>query len=210
MNLQRLQRRCLEFISQTDAADGAHDVEHVKRVVKNTLYLNENEKGNTLVVLPAAWLHDCVAVPKDSPHRAQGSRMAADAATAFLTDIGYPGELLPEVAHAIEAHSFSAGVRPRTLEARIVQDADRLDSLGAIGIARCLLVGGQLERPLCDPVDPFCDEREPDDSRFTIDHFFAKLLKLPGSMHTEAGRTEAARRAEFMRNFLARLREELT
>jgi uncharacterized protein len=91
----------------------------------------------------------------------------------------------------------------------VVQDADRLDSLGAIGIARCLLVGGHLGRPLCAPEDPFCVERPPDDQLYTIDHFYAKLLKLPATMQTAAGREEAERRADFMRDYLERLRAEM-
>lgn len=209
MTLDQLQEQCLGFVSSTAPADAAHDISHVKRVVKNTLQLTDIEKANSLITIPAAWLHDCVAVAKDSPQRAQGSRLAAEAATAFLAEIAYPAELLPEIYHAIEAHSFSADIPARSLEARVVQDADRLDSLGAIGIARCLLVGGHLRRPLCDHEDPFCDEREPDDSRYTIDHFYAKLLKLPGTMQTEAGREEAYRRAGLMQDYLDQLRTEI-
>jgi uncharacterized protein len=188
----------------------AHDLSHVKRVVKNCLYLTDIEKANAKVTLAAAWLHDCVAVAKDSPLRSQGSRLAAQAATDFLSGIQYPSDLLPAVYHAIESHSYTADIPPRTLEAQVVQDADRLDSLGAIGIARCLLVGGHLHRPLCDSLDPFCDSREPDDSRFTIDHFYAKLFKLPDTMQTGAGRKEAHRRAALMREYLDNLRAEIT
>ena len=90
-----------------------------------------------------------------------------------------------------------------------MQDGDRLDSLGAIGIARCLLVGGRLDRPLCSPDDPFCERRAPDDARYTIDHFYAKLLKLPNLMQTDAGRAEAHRRAQRMRAFLDDLKAEM-
>jgi uncharacterized protein len=141
--------------------------------------------------------------------RSRGSRLAAEAATAFLASIDFPGNLLDAVFHDIEAHSYSAGIEPCTPEARVVQDADRLDSLGAIGIARCLLVGGRLDRPLCAAQDPFCDERSPDDSLYTIDHFYAKLLTLPDTMQTAAGRAEAERRAATMRRFLDDLREEI-
>jgi len=209
MNLERLQKACLEYLSETTPADAAHDVSHVKRVVKNTSYLTDIEDANKLITIPSAWLHDCVSVAKDSPDRAQGSRLAAESATAFLARIDYPPELLPQVFHAIEAHSFSADLAVRSLEAGVVQDADRLDSLGAIGIARCLLVGGHLNRPLCDHDDPFCDVREPDDSRYTIDHFYSKLLKLPDTMQTEAGRAEAHRRADLMRSYLDQLRGEI-
>jgi len=209
MNLEQLKQECLAFIGKSTPADAAHDLSHVKRVVKNTHYLTDLTKADSLVTVPSAWLHDCVAVAKDSPLRSQGSKLAADAATQFLSEIDYPEERLSEVHHAIEAHSFTANIPPRSLEAQVVQDADRLDSLGAIGIARCLLVGGRLNRPLCDPVDPFCDSREPDDSLYTLDHFYTKLFKLPDTMQTEAGRTEAHRRAAMMQDYLDNLRSEI-
>ena len=210
MNLEQLQQQYLSFLAKSTPADAAHDLSHVKRVVKNCAYLTDIENANPFVTVTAAWLHDCVAVAKDSPLRSQGSRLAADAATVFLSEINYPEELLAEVYHAIEAHSFTADIPPRSLEARVVQDADRLDSLGAIGIARCLLVGGHLNRPLLDSADPFCDSRKPDDSLYTIDHFYAKLFKLPDTMQTEAGRKEAHRRAKLMREYLDNLRAEIT
>ena len=209
MTLEKLQQNCLAFLGNMTPADAAHDLSHIKRVVKNCSYLTDIEGADASVTLPAAWLHDCVAVAKDSPLRSAGSRLAADAAIEFLSKIGYSKERLPEVYHAIEAHSFSAGITPRSLEAQVVQDADRLDSLGAIGIARCLLVGGHLRRPLCDSDDPFCDSREPDDSLYTIDHFYSKLFKLPDTMQTEAGRNEAQRRAALMRDYLENLRLEI-
>jgi uncharacterized protein len=209
LKLDLLQEKCREFLENTAPADAAHDVSHVRRVVNNVLYLTDIEKGNILVTVASAWLHDCVSLPKDSALRDQGSRLAAEAATEFLRGISFPGELLGEVGHAIEAHSYSAAIPTRTLEAAIVQDADRLDSLGAIGIARCLLVGGRLNRPLCSAEDPFCEEREPDDSKFTLDHFYAKLFKLPQTMKTAAGRTEAKRRAGLMRDYLEQLRDEM-
>lgn len=209
MNIDRLQEQCRAYLSKSIPADAAHDISHVKRVVKNVIYLTDIEGAKSFITLPSAWLHDCVAVAKDSPLRAQGSRLAAEAATEFLAEISYPQELLPEVFHAIEAHSYSANIPTRSREAAIVQDADRLDSLGAIGIARCLLVGGQLKLPLLSHKDPFCEQRTPDDSQFTIDHFYAKLFKLPGTMKTEAGRIEAQRRANIMQRYLDDLRKEM-
>jgi len=206
---EELQERCLAFLAEQTAGDPAHDLTHVKRVVMNTLYLTDIESANVDITLPAAWLHDCVCVPKNSPLRERASRLAADAAVQFLRSTGYPAQWLEPIHHAIEAHSFSAGVPPLTLEARVVQDADRLEALGAIGIARCLITGGAMGTPLYDPEDPFCENREPDDRRFTLDHFYRKLFRLPGTMQTRAGRTEAEHRAEYMRGFLARLGAEL-
>ncbi|MBC7449384.1 MAG: HD domain-containing protein [Hymenobacteraceae bacterium] len=115
--------------------DVAHDAEHIRRVVTNARQLAASTGADERVVVPAAWLHDCVSVAKDSPQRTQASRLAATAAD-FLRASGYPATYIPAIEHAIEAHSFSAGIAPRTLEARVVQDADRLDTLGAVGIAR--------------------------------------------------------------------------
>ena len=160
-------------------------------------------------MLPAAWLHDCVHVAKDSPERARASRLAADHAVRFLESAGYPAPLLPDIRHAIEAHSYSAGIAPRTVEAKVVQDADRLDALGAIGLARCIAVGAALGRPVYESRDPFCREREPDDRGASVDHFYTKLLKLAGTMQTAAGRREAERRTAFLRAFLAQLESEI-
>ncbi|NIP17718.1 MAG: HD domain-containing protein [Xanthomonadales bacterium] len=205
-----MQRTCLAYLEQNLDSDPAHDLSHVKRVVSNTQLLTGIEQADERVTLPAAWLHDCISVPKDSPQRSRASRLAADEAVRVLGEAGYPDDLLPEVHHAIESHSFSAGLTPRTLEAKIVQDADRLEALGAIGIARCLLTGGTLGTPLYDGDDPFCERREPDDRRYTLDHFYVKLFKLPDTMQTEAGRAEARRRVDYMQDFLAELAGEIS
>jgi uncharacterized protein len=178
-------------------------------VVATALHLAREEGARLEVVFPAAWLHDCVNVPKDSPDRPRASRIAAEHAVRFLKDAGYEPEFLDGIAHAIEAHSYSAGIAPRTIEARVVQDADRLDALGAIGLARCIAVGAALGRPLYEPEDPFCERRQPDDRGASVDHFYTKLLRLAGTMQTEAGRREAARRTEFLESFLRQLRSEV-
>ncbi len=203
------ERRCAAFLDKQMAGDSAHDQAHVRRVVANALALARDERADLAVVLPAAWLHDCVTVPKDSPLRGQASALAARAACAFLEDAGYPTGLLPAIGHAIEAHSFSAGVTPQTLEARVVQDADRLDALGAIGIARCFALGGAMGRSLYHPVEPLPQRRPADDRVYTLDHFPLKLLRLVGQMTTAAGRAEAERRTTFMRAFLGELAEEI-
>jgi uncharacterized protein len=203
--------RFADFLdAQAADADAAHDQAHVTRVVATARRLAEDEEAQMDVVVPAAWLHDCVVVPKDAPDRAEASRRAAEAARTFLKSEGYPEQWIPDIEHAIAAHSYSGDVAPDTTEAKVVQDADRLDALGAIGIARCFTVGGALDQSLYDPNDPFCDDRAPDDDTYTLDHFYAKLLRLPDTMQTEAGRAEAERRAVFLREYLDRLRDEIT
>ncbi|HTL67868.1 MAG TPA: HD domain-containing protein [Lacunisphaera sp.] len=206
--LAELERQCLGELAQA-GGDAAHDLGHIRRVVANARRLAAAEGARLEVVLAAAWLHDCVSVPKDSPRRPEASRLAAAQAVAWLRGWGWPPELLPEIAHAIEAHSFSAGVRPRTLEAKVVQDADRLDALGAAGLARCLMLSGETGRPLYRADDPFCARRPPDDGAAAVDHFYTKLLRLEDLMQTASGRREAHERTEFLRAFLAQLRREM-
>jgi uncharacterized protein len=209
MMLDQIQNLCSEYLSEVMAVDPAHDISHVKRVVQNTVKLTGVEKGDQAVTIPAAWLHDCVSVAKDSPLRKQASKLAAREAVRFLGSVNYPENLLPAIAHAIEAHSFSADIEAETLEACIVQDADRLEAVGAIGIARCFLTGGSMGTPLYDPADPFSESRPPDDRRYTLDHFYCKLLGLADTMKTEAGRAEAVKRTEYMLAFLDQLGSEI-
>ncbi|MCP5098055.1 MAG: HD domain-containing protein [Chloroflexi bacterium] len=190
-------------------SDAAHDAEHIKRVIKSAKNLAKIENAQLEVIIPAAWLHDCVTVPKNSPQRNQASRLAAETATAFLHEAGYPDTFIPGIAHAITTHSFSANIPPKTIEAKVVQDADRLDSIGAIGIARCLMVGISFGIDLYNREEPFPQMREPNDKQFIIDHFYVKLFKLVNMMQTEAGRAEAERRTQFMRDFLYQLATEI-
>ncbi len=199
----------LRFLAGGAEADPGHGPAHLRRVVATAVRLAVLERASLAVVWPAAWLHDCVSPPKDSPDRAGASRLAAARAVDFLAGAGYPGEHLDGIRHAIEAHSWSAGIEPQTVEARVVQDADRIDALGAIGIARCVAVGATLGRPLYADEDPFCDRRVPDDAVATLDHFQTKLLRIATMMRTAAGRDEALRRTLFMRDWLAQLRGEI-
>jgi uncharacterized protein len=198
-----------DHVRRRAAADVAHDVSHVERVVKNAKRLAAVEHADLAVVVPAAWLHDVVSVPKDSPDRARASTLAAEHATQFLRDERFPEDLIADVAHAIEAHSFSAAIEPRTLEAKVVQDADRLEALGAIGIARCFATTGAMGRPLYCAEDPFAKGRALDDRRYALDHFEAKLFRVAESLRTDAGRAEGRQRAEFLRAFVAQLRSEI-
>ena len=198
-----------ELLSQQGLADAAHDSNHTRRVVTNARRLALAESADWAVVMPASWLHDCVAVPKSSPDRGIASRLSAHQAVEWLESYAWPYGRLAEIAHAIEAHSFSAGVEASTLEAKVVQDADRLDALGAVGLARTLMLGGEMQRAFYDALDPFCQRRLPDDSVFTLDHLFSKLLTLEGIMQTTTGKIEAHQRTQFLRQFLAQLGSEI-
>ncbi|MCC5914197.1 MAG: HD domain-containing protein [Balneolaceae bacterium] len=209
MTIHQLEKTCRTFILNGTATDAAHDIAHIERVVANAKKLLTHLDADKEVTIAAAWLHDCVVLPKNHPDRKKASVLAGQKAELFLKKKEFPADKLSSVKHAIEAHSYSAGIKPETVEAKIVQDADRLDAIGAIGIARCMIVGGKLDRILYSPDDPFCESREPDDLKYTIDHFYSKLFKLPGTMNTEAGKKSAKERVRYMRDFLEQLKNEI-
>lgn len=201
-DLQHWQAHCQQLAVQEMDQDAAHDTSHLQRVWGNAQQLLQHyPQADALVVLAACYLHDVVNLPKSHPDRAQASRMAAKRASALLLAQGFPVEKLESVVHAIEAHSFSARITPTILEAQIVQDADRLDALGPVGLARMFHIGGQLGRTLAHATDPLATERPLDDQQFTLDHIAAKLLQLPPTMQTAAGRQEAERRAQWIADF---------
>lgn len=202
----QLSQKIFEISSQEEPA---HDFLHFKRVVQTAKTICAAENAKLEVVLPAAWLHDFVIIPKNDPRRKIASKLSAEGAIQFLKQIGYPDTYFHEIAHAIEAHSFSANIETKTLEAKVVQDADRLDGLGAIGLARCFAIAGGLRRPFYSDEDPFCIERAVDDSQFTVDHFFAKLFKTVDMLKTQSGRREGLKRVEIMKRYLTDLSAEI-
>lgn len=113
------------------------------------------------------------------------------------------------VAHAIEAHSFSANITPLTLEAKIVQDADRLDSLGMLGVARTFYVAGRMGAALYDPQDPEAKHRDYDDTRFCLDHFQTKLLHLAEGFQTATGQRLAQIRHQRLKGFMEQFKDEI-
>jgi uncharacterized protein len=189
--------------------DGGHDVHHVRRVRDNAMTIADAEGGDRVILLAAAYLHDLVNVPKDSPDRSRASAFSAEAAGPVLASLGFDEAKSAAVRHAIVAHSFTAGVEPETVEARVLQDADRIDALGAIGVARTFYTAGLLGSSLFHPDDPFARDRPLDDRRYAVDHFAVKLLRLPATMKTAGGRALAESRVAIMRAFLSALADEL-
>lgn len=189
--------------------DGSHDIAHIARVWANACAIAAEEGGDGELLLACVILHDCVHVEKSSPLRAQASRLAAERAAGILAGLGWQGPRIDAAAHAIAAHSFSAGIAPATLEARIVQDADRLDAIGAIGIARCFYIAGRMGSALYDPADPRAERRGLDDRAFAIDHFRAKLLTLEAGFKTAAGARIARERTQRVADFLADFEAEI-
>jgi uncharacterized protein len=196
------QPRLIALATADSDGDGAHDISHLNRVwkVARTL-LADYPEADATIVQAACYLHDIVNLPKNHPERHLASRHAAKLACEKLTQAGFPSVKLDGVAHAIEAHSFSAGIVPVTLEAKIVQDADRLDALGAVGLARLYYTAGRMGSALAHPTDPLASHREMDDRAFALDHIESKLATLPASMQTDAGRKLGEARLAWLRAF---------
>jgi len=189
--------------------DSAHDFEHVMRVYKNAQKICKTEKANEKLVLSAALLHDLVSYPKSDKRSKISSTESAKKSKLILTKYDYTVDEITIISDAINDHSFSKNKIPETIEGKILQDADRLDALGAIGIARVFATAGSLERPFYNINDPFCKTRTPDDKTWTVDHFYKKLLKLESSMNTKSGKVEAKKRTKVLKNFLKQLKQEL-
>ena len=190
--------------------DPAHGWEHIQRVYRLAMHMVEQEGADRFITGMAALLHDLGRVSHE-----QGQHHA-DLSVSEAQELCQRRHIAPEtreaILHAIVAHSFSRGVQPRTLEACIVRDADRLDGLGAIGIMRWAITGAVRRTPetLCyHPDDPFAEQHTPDDGRYMLDHFFRKLLQLGEGMSTATGRELAEQRTAFMRVYLDEFRREL-
>jgi uncharacterized protein len=191
-------------------ADPAHDISHVQRVCKNARLIGEQEGADMQVLLLSAILHDAGQRSKSADNSHPGANADnLETAENFLVSMGIPEEVREKVLYAVDVHRFSKGIMPDTLEAKILQDADRLDAMGAIGIARVFLTGGSLNRELYNSVDPFCKDREPDDKRWNLDHFYSKLLKLEQGMHTRTARKTARKRSAVMKRYLSDLQKEI-
>lgn len=200
-------RHCVHSKMQQDPA---HDLSHLDRVWINAQTIADSlDTIDRHVLLGAAYLHDLVNLPKDAPNRHMASTLSANAAVPILRDLGFSPAKITATEHAIISHSFSAAIPPETIEAKILRDADRLDALGAIGIARTFVVAGATGRALYDPADPFATNRALDDQIWAIDHWQAKLLRLPNDMLTAKGREIAQGRARIMLDYLAQLSDEI-
>ncbi len=165
----------------------SHDSGHVERVVRLARYIAEMEGADVEVVVTAAKLHDIARVETAENHAIRGAKIARE----MLSD--RDPEFVERVAHCIESHSFSSGVKPETLEAKVLSDADKLDAMGAVGVARAFLYSGERGRSIEE----------------TLKHFEDKLLKLKGCLYTETARKIARKRHDFMLEFYERLKGEL-
>lgn len=189
--------------------DPAHDFEHIMRVYKIAEIIGKKERANMKLVRAAVLLHDIISYPKSDKRSKNASTKSALMAAKILKKYDYNAHEIGIIVKAIGEHSFSKGMVPQTIVGKILQDADRLDALGAIGIARTFAVGGAEKRPFYNKEDPFCHKRIPEDKKWTLDHFYKKLLLLEKRMNTKTGKKEAIQRTRILKKFLNDIKKEI-
>ncbi len=189
--------------------DSAHDFDHVMRVYRNAQKICKKEKANEKLVLCAALLHDIISYPKSDKRSKISSTESAKKSKIILKRYNFTHDEILIISDAIRDHSFSQNKTSESIVGKILQDADRLDAIGAIGIARVFTTGGSLKRPFYNTDDPFCKTRKPDDKTWTVDHFYQKLLKLESLMNTKSGKMEAKKRTKVLKEFLNQLKQEV-
>ena len=204
--LRKLRKEAKHLMAKNDPA---HDFEHVMRVYENAKKICKSENVNQKLVLAAALLHDLISYPKSDKRSKTSSTKSATKAQKILIKYQYSDDEIKIITDAIENHSFSKNKIPKTIEGKILQDADRLDAIGAIGIARTFAVGGAENRTFYNQIDPFCSKRKPNDQQWTVDHFYKKLLFLETKMNTKSAINEAKRRTKIIKKFLIDLKMEI-
>jgi uncharacterized protein len=190
-----------KFLNQ----EGSHDWHHIERVYNISIYLQEKEGGDKVVIQLAALLHDI------SDHKFNGGDWQAGSTIAkeIMLQEGISHEIAEKVAQVISQVSFKGALvndEVETIEAKIVQDADRLDAIGAIGIARAFSYGGSKNRPLYDPeMEPILHSSKEEYTKsvsHTVNHFYEKLFLLKDLIKTESGKEIAEKRHLLMQQFI--------
>lgn len=214
MDNTQITEKTISFVKQTlKDTEGGHDWFHIQRVFKNAMLIAKDyPQASPLVVALGALLHDIADSKFHKGDETVGGKMAED----FLTSLSVEPNVITQVVAIIDNISFRGGNFKQTfrsIELDIVQDADRLDAIGAIGIARCFNYGGFKNRKLYDPaISPnlqMTKEEYKKSTAPTINHFYEKLLLLKDRMNTDTGKKLAQRRHEFMELFLEQFYAEI-
>ena len=197
----------LKIIAKSKLAtnDPAHDFEHVMRVYRNAERICKNENGNKKLILSAVLLHDIMKIK----NRKDSALKSANLSKKILKENYFLDDEITIISDAIKEHSFSKGKIPSTIEGKILQDADRLDAIGAIGLARVFSFSGSNNRSFYDPKDPFSKNRNLNDNKWALDHFYEKLLFVEGKMNTKTGKLLAKKRTKILKDFLKEIKNEI-
>ncbi|WP_194768637.1 HD domain-containing protein [Tamlana sp. I1] len=204
--------KTITFVKTTLAnAEGGHDWFHIERVYKNALLISKSEKADSFIIALGALLHDIA----DSKFYNGDETVGPKKAKAFLSELKVDDAVINHVVNIIKHISFKGGNEAQTFkspELDVVQDADRLDAIGAIGIARCFNYGGFKNRALYNPeIKPdlnMSKEAYKKSDAPSINHFYEKLLLLKDRMNTETGKKIALERHNYMLGFLEQFYNE--
>lgn len=189
--------------------DPSHDFAHIMRVYKNAEKICRNEKVNERLVLVSVLLHDIVKKSQSDKRIKSSADLSAGKSIIILKKLKFLDSDIRIIIESIRNHSFSKKKISKSIEGKILQDADRLDAIGAIGIARVFSVSGAKNRQFYEPNDPFLKNRKPDDGKWALDHFFKKLLLLEHMMNTKTGKIEAKKRTKVLKSYLTSLKKEI-
>lgn len=189
--------------------DPSHDFQHIVRVLNLAVKIGKSVKADLEVIIPAALLHDTVMYRKDDPRSKKETDESAEVAGEILKKIkGYPEEKIEDVKTCIRECSFSKAIMPKLLESKVLQDADRLESTGAIAAMRGFTSGGAMNRQLYDPKDPFC-KNGVDGGDSGVWLFYKRYFRIDETLHTSLAKKMAKRRTKFLRDFIKELKLEL-
>lgn len=188
--------------------EGGHGFDHPNRVLRLAKFICKKEGGDAKIIETAALLHDIARNKEDNDKSLCHAEEGANMAKAYLNKINFPKSKIQNVIHCIETHRFSKGKKPKTEEAQIIQDADRLDALGAICIARVLTYNGLHKIPMYNPnIKPL--KKYKGQHTTAINHFYEKILKItPSSFYTKTAQKIARKRYDFIVTFLKQFKKE--
>jgi uncharacterized protein len=207
-----LEKTIIHFLNNNDLlkSDPSHDIYHAKRVLFLSKEIADIEDADLEIIIPSALFHDVINYPKNHAKRLDSSQESAEFAKKFLEKIEYfPKQKINKVYESIKLCSFTKNLKADFIEAKILQDADGLESVGALAIMRTFSSAGVLNREFYNEDDPFCKKRPPDDSKYALDLFYTRLLKIEKRLHTQRAKAIAEKRIIFMKNFLEELEFEL-
>lgn len=193
--------------------DKSHDLEHMRRVFNLGMRIAKSETIQVTdydILIPALIFHDSVIFRKDDPRNNLAPSKSADLAEVLLKSVpGYPEIKIKGVKDCIQECSFSNGIEPSTWESAILQDADKLESVGALAIMRTFSSGGEMNRPFYNPLDPLCKGEVTEKVGASIELFKKRLFVVAKTMSTNEGKRLAQKRVTFLRSFWERYKEEL-
>lgn len=204
-DMEKIENKASSFFENVNPA---HDWKHVKRVSKMAEKLCKKENADMEVVKASAFLHDIGRKKEDEDLIDDHSDWGAKKSEEILRNLGYEEGFIEEVQHCIRSHRYSKDPEPETIEAKVLSDADNLDALGAVGIARTFTYGGEHRRVIADPELPAKEDKEKGGSN-SFNHLQKKIMNLKERMYTDSGLEVAEERHNFVENFVERFRREM-